>query len=127
MKRNLAILFMMTAIFALVAHMVIPHHEHGEKVCFESSSCESENENSQKEHACCFDQQKLVRSENEDQNYNLCNGGNTCDLHFPPILLFIGNFFELDNHPLDISKPYLNLYTSADIGSACTLRGPPQI
>jgi len=127
MKRKIAILFILTAISAFMAHMVIPHHEHGEMVCFENLVCDSEDGEAKESHACCFDQQEIIRSQNEDQDHSDCGHGTDCDVHFPPVMLFTGSFFNLETGSIKTDTPYLNLYTSVDITSANALRGPPQI
>jgi len=117
----------MTAIAALMAHTVIPHHEHGETICFEKFDCSSDADETAKEsHACCLDQQEIIRSQDDEHHYD-CAYGTDCKVHFPAVLLFIGNFFALADKPVRIDNPYQNLYTSADIVSANTLRGPPQV
>lgn len=126
MRKNIAILFIMSAIITMMLHMVIPHHEHGETVCFEQLSCDSEQDASKDIHACCLDQQEIIRAQDDEHQYDCAYSAN-CEVHFPPVLLFIGNFFDLGANPVKIDKPYLNLYSSADIVSANTLRGPPQI
>ena len=126
MRKNIAILFMMTAIVTMMVHMVIPHHEHGETVCFERLSCDSEQDAAKETHACCLDQQEIIRAQDDEYQFD-CVHGTDCEVHFPHIELFIGNFFDLGVNPIKIDKPYLNLYTSADIISVNALRGPPQI
>ncbi len=131
MKKTLSILFMMMAVLTMMAHSVVPHHEHGDKICFEKIECnDSENESTKEHHRCCLDDQDIIRSVNEQEKEHFCDHGNTCDLHFPPIILFIGSYFDLpiDDFSVKLNyRPYLNLYTSADIKSANSLRGPPQV
>lgn len=116
----------MIAIAAFVGHMAIPHHEHGETVCFEQIDCSAGEEAAKDGHACCLDQQEIIRSQ-DDRHAADCIHSADCEIHFPPIFLFVGDFFELSKKPVNVNKPYLNFYTSADILSVNTLRGPPQI
>jgi len=122
------------AISIMLAHAVIPHHEHGDVICFETihhcddTACGDSHEHSATDCSpCCFDKQDVIRTYDE-LNFTHCGQGTACDYHFPPILLFLGCFFDLFETPLIIvQKPYLNLYTSAEFSSANSLRGPPQI
>lgn len=118
---------MMIAIITMMAHYVIPHHEHGSKVCFENVECSDATDPSSSEdhHPCCMDNQEVLRSVNDQDQ--ICIHGAYCEFHFPPVLLFIGDFFSLtDDNRVIVYKPYLNLYQSVDLLSANALRGPPQ-
>lgn len=129
MFRKLSILFLFAGIITLMAHAFIPHHEHGEIVCFElfyseNNSCEDDE--GKDFHSCCLDQQDIIRNSDEDNSLD-CDHGIFCEYHFPPILLFLGDFFTLNPEQSEVTnKPYLNLYTSVDIYSTNSLRGPPR-
>jgi len=130
MFRKLSILFTLMAVSLLIVHAVVPHHEHGDVICFEKMHNEEDHkhETTGTAKACCLDKQDVIRNQNEEIKIGSdCDHGSGCDYHFSHILLFVGNFFDLNPEPSEIvTKPYLNLYTSADIRSAQTLRGPPQ-
>ncbi|GAB6010525.1 DUF6769 family protein [Viscerimonas tarda] len=129
MFKRLSILFVFAAILALMAHVVIPHHEHGETVCFEQTHTDTpfQDENEENAHACCLDTQDAIRAQDENQSAFGCHDV-CCDFHFSPVLVFFGNFFDFDySQPEVINKPYFNLYTSAEIDAANSLRGPPQV
>jgi hypothetical protein len=123
MFKKVSILVVFAAILSMTMHSFVPHHEHGEMICFEQMHDNDKGTAAQDDcaediHACCFDKQDAVRLQGPSIDvvgYAVC-----CDHCFPAINSFSG----LD--PIEIiSKPYLNLYTSADIASANALRGPP--
>jgi len=131
MIKRLSILFMMMAIGTFLAHAIIPHHEHGEKICFEMSHCENDGDGEHHDfHPCCLKAHEFIRVQDEHHiTKSDSKDGSLCDCHFPPILLFISSFFDFDHDtPVKVNtKPYLNLYTSADVYSANSRRGPPQL
>ncbi len=129
MRKNLYISFLLVAFITMMAHSFVPHHEHNSKICFEKIDCNNSDTSTEKEatHACCLEKQDIIRPENNIKQNQLCSHGTMCDVHFPPIILFLGDFFAIDTHDARIEyKPYINLYTSADVYSANFLRGPPQ-
>ena len=120
-------MFLFAAITALMAHAFIPHHEHGEIICFEQVHVDdfSHDESAGDVHVCCLDAQDAIRIQNRN-DFGLGCYNILCAFHFPPLLLFLGSFFDLgDVQPDIINKPYLNLYTSIVISSSNSLRGPP--
>jgi hypothetical protein len=126
MFKKLSIICVFAAVLSVVMHSFIPHHEHGEVICFEQThDADDEKGDAQ---TCCLDEQQAIFAQNKDDSSvdcpNIC-----CDFHFPPVLLFTGDFFALSSPPAKvINKPScLNLYASADIHSAHALRAPPQI
>ena len=129
MFKKISILFVFAAIISMMAHSLIPHHEHGEVICFAQTHSEDSPHNADTNsiHACCLEKQDAIRSSNEDFFPHHCDSDDICDYHFPPVLLFIGSFFDLDSESIELpEKPYLNLYASVEIISANSLRGPPQ-
>jgi len=129
MFRKISISLIFAAITLLIAHSVVPHHEHGDAICFEEMHCSDSKEqnNASTTQACCLDKQDIIRAQNEIRIGSECEHGSMCDYHFPPIILFLGNFFDLCDDPVKIDDIlYLNLYTSAELYSVCSLRGPPQ-
>jgi hypothetical protein len=117
MFKKLSILVVFAAILSMAMHSFVPHHEHGEMICFEQMH-DKGTADQDDIHACCFDKQDAVRLQGPSIDvvgYTVC-----CDHCFPAINSFSGL------GPIEIiSKPYLNLYVSADIASANALRGPP--
>jgi hypothetical protein len=57
MKKTFAIFFNILAISIFVAGNIVPHHHHGEKICFEShhchSDCTSHDHKKEDKHNCC--------------------------------------------------------------------------
>ncbi|NDW17708.1 hypothetical protein D0T53_02105 [Dysgonomonas sp. 216] len=129
----MSISFIFVAIAMLIAHAAIPHHDHGDRICFEkeqtadSHSHSKENQKGKSDSCCQLDKQDVIRKNNEEFKVNDCHNGLMCDYHFPPILLFLGDFFCLSPAPPEIlNKPYLNLYASACLYADNSYRGPPQ-
>ncbi|MDR1810445.1 MAG: hypothetical protein LBR34_08595 [Prevotella sp.] len=117
MFKKLSIACIFAAVLSVLAHSVVPHHEHGEILCFEQIH---DNESAAQDncmndtHACCFDKQDAVRLEPRG-SINLVGYAVCCAHCFLSALV-----------PVELTeKPYLNLYASAALTPLRTLRGPP--
>jgi hypothetical protein len=127
MFKKLSIVLVLFAVISFAAHAIIPHHEHGEFICFEQAhdkGNQAQDDCAGNIQTCCFDKQNAICAQNESNEsldavgYPVC-----CDYCFSTAESFSGFGPE---QPEIINKPYLNLYTSAALTSANTLRGPPQ-
>jgi hypothetical protein len=127
MFRKASILCVFVAVLSLMAHIIIPHHEHGEIICFEQLHAETASSSGENGsgHFCCFSEQRAILTPNGHSvsgNRPVC-----CSFHFPPLLLFWENFFDFNaTLSLNTCKPYYNFYTSALLASIRALRAPPQ-
>jgi len=130
MAQRISILFILIAIGTFLAHSIIPHHEHEDKICFETCHGESNeaNENKHDSSICNLKNQEFIRGQEEHNSKSSPGHGGLCDCHFPPILLLINSFFDFDFHtpPVTGVIPYFNLYTSVELYPANFYRGPPQ-
>lgn len=131
MKKYISIIFLGIAIITLMAHSIIPHHEHEDRVCFEDIRKEMQASDNATTHShtktLCLDNQDIIRNQNELDSKQNCTHGSDCDFHFPPIILFLGNFFDFESKQDKVDTPNFGLlYTSVDIYSTNTRRGPPQ-
>ena len=143
-KRLFAILFASLASLMLLAHGIIPHHHHGEVICFEvlhchgcdkpeHSDCPRNHHDpvSEKEDGCCLLNQ-LVIFHTEGSRHNFETAGKPVENEIPDALkisvlsysfslVFCGINLPFRQHPPD--PTYLTEYLCQTIG----MRAPPVV
>ncbi len=147
-KRAIAISLLSIANIVLLAMAVMPHHHHGDVICFVSSHCEGGNncgyehstacnclccqENSQHEHStdanCCNVSHWLLFNIGHDQRSGYDYHSVVCDNDNDLFVALLPEFSEPDIQPVNLpfrqtptTETYLQIFVSCTYG----LRAPP--
>lgn len=141
-KKLVANLFLLLSMFTGLAHSIVPHHEHGQSVCFEATHClphlyqalESENlEFASQNHthhpkSCCQKGTTLVSNHHRQHIQQSVNTDHS-PLQFAVILWgYVSSGYLLSSlveKKINHFLPYSNLYTSIFAHVNHGLRAPP--
>ena len=133
MKKTLAILFLLLANLAFLAHVVVPHHHHGNATCFVVSHCDDGDSHSHDEPAHNHDHsegslckifQDIVPSGSNDQKFKAeVNDFQQLTLIVIPEFVYLTDL-KGENVFFLQTDSYISLYESIIVSSQ-GLRAPP--